>query len=52
LNFIEIAIMNRPTLFLGLVLIGSWVAGQAAAGAPALRPNVVIILADDMGYIS
>jgi arylsulfatase A-like enzyme len=42
--------MMRPFLFLGIVFLGLWLAGAAVADPPAAKPNVVIILADDMGY--
>jgi arylsulfatase A-like enzyme len=42
--------MMRLFVFLCLGLAGAWLAESADAAPPAPRPNVVIILADDLGY--
>ncbi len=42
--------MKRPSLFLGIVFLGSWLARLAGTEPPAVKPNIVIILADDLGY--
>jgi arylsulfatase A-like enzyme len=40
--------MNRSLVFLVALLLGAWPA--TAADAPARKPNVLILLADDLGY--
>ena len=46
----EIAAVIRPSLFLGMILLGSSLARPAEAEQLAVKPNVIIILADDLGY--
>jgi uncharacterized sulfatase len=40
----------RSLLVVGIVLVGSHGASRADAAAHAVKPNVVIIVADDLGY--
>ena len=42
--------MKRLLLWVGTVLILPSMAARVAAGPPVSRPNVVVILADDLGY--
>jgi arylsulfatase A-like enzyme len=42
--------MMRPFLFLAWVFLNSWLTVSAATVPPALKPNIIIILADDLGY--
>ena len=42
--------MIRPAQFFGIVFLGSWLAGLADAEPAVPKPNIVIIMADDMGY--
>jgi len=46
----EIDAMTRPIVVLGILLLGSRLAGAAGVAPPAPKPNIVIILADDLGY--
>jgi arylsulfatase A-like enzyme len=46
----EIAAVIRPSLLLGMILLGSSLARPAEAEQLAVKPNVIIILADDLGY--
>jgi arylsulfatase A-like enzyme len=50
MNGKEIAAVIRPAQFFGIVFLGSWLAGLADAEPAVPKPNIVIILADDMGY--
>ena len=42
--------MTRLSPVIRVVVLGSWLAGSAEAALPAPKPNVIIILADDLGY--
>ena len=42
--------MIRPSLLLAMILLGSSLARPAEAEQLAVKPNVIIILADDLGY--
>ena len=49
MNRHEIAAMIRPFLFVAWVFLNSWLTVSVAADPPAPRPNIVVILADDLG---
>ncbi len=42
--------MIRLLLLVGTVMFASSMAAKVEAGPPAPRPNIVVILADDLGY--
>jgi len=43
--------MDRAKIFLACVASLTFVAGAAAADAPPLKPNVIVILTDDQGSV-
>lgn len=44
------AAMKRPSLFLTAVVVVASLIARVAAASPSARPNIVFILADDLGY--
>jgi arylsulfatase A-like enzyme len=42
--------MIRPFLFVAWVFLNPWLTVSAAAAPPAPKPNLIIILADDLGF--